>query len=232
MEQIKNGASLWHYRLLIISIAFFAFAISCKNEKKHETEDATKLSSSAENSNPEEKKDIVTIKNNENTIQKDTVSEEKIKEIRFLKTKGLISSEFNFNNNVVYLNSYSNGKLDYKLMKVVYDETIGKSYMHDPYINFIYVKLGDSLLQSKVLYSIDEEDVSYSFNADGNIFFEQYDSSTGWKKYYTFLEKKHKFIESDKLDEAENINQSSIDLNNLTYSTDNNKKRKKFKIVD
>jgi len=232
MEQTKNGAYLWHYRLLIISILFSALAISCKNEKKQETKEVTELSSNAGNDSVKEKKDIVTINKIENTIQKDTVSDEKIKEIRFLKAKGVISSEFNFNNNVVYLNSYYNGKLDNKLMKVVYDETIGKSYMQDPYINFIYVKLGDSLLKTKVLYSIDEEDVNYSFSIDDNIFFEQYDSSTGWKKYYAFLVKRGKFIESDKLDEAENINQSSIDLNSLTYSTDNNKELKKFKVTN
>lgn len=229
MVQTKSGESQWHYRPLIISVFLIALAVSCKNEKKQETKVATEISSSTRNSNEEEKNNEAD--KIENTIQKDTVSKEKIKEIEFLKTNGLISPEFNFNNNVVYLNSYNAGKLDYKLMKIIYDETIGKNYMQDPYINFIYVKLGDSILKSKVLYSINEEDISYSFSINENVFFEQYDSSTGWKKYYTFLEKKVAFIETHKLDEAENINKSSVDLNNFTYSTDKNKELKKFNIT-
>ena len=82
------------------------------------------------------------------------------------------------------------------------------------------------------IYSIEEEDIDFAFNIGDNIFFEQYDSSTGWKKYSTFLKTQSKFIETDKLDEAEEIIQSSINLRELTYRTSVDNETKKFKTAN
>lgn len=233
MVQIKNGVFRWRYHNSSILFCFVIVLLSCNGSKKDETKkDNIQEPLEIENTIFNE---VDTITKEESKTskgqQKDTISEEKLRELIFLKNKDLIPFDFE-HNNAVFFKNYITNNITYNLLKIEYSPTIGKKYLQDPYINFIYVKSGDELIRYSVLYSIEEEDIDFAFNIGENIFFEQYDSSTGWKKYYTFLKSQSKFIETDKIDEAEEIVQSSINLRELTYRTSVDNETKKFKTVN
>lgn len=233
MGEINNGVFRWYCHSNSILFCFVFFLLSCNGNKQNEVK----------NDNIQELLEIEstsfsiadTITEEENRVseikQKDTISEEWVRKLIFLKKKGLIPYDFKHNNAVFY-KSYNTNDISYNLLKIKYSTTIGEKYMQDPYINFIYVKSGEELLAYNVLYSIEEEDVDFAFNIDENVFYEQYDSSTGWKKYFSFLKSQSKFISTDEMDEVEEIIQSSINLQKLTYRTSVDNETKKFKTVN
>lgn len=226
MEQIKIGGYRCHYHLIINIILLF-FILSCDRRNKESVgieKDKTYIKSRNAKKIDELRREEIREK------EEDTISKNKVKELAFLKEKGIISKDFIYNNNVAFLESYNLNGLTYNLIKIVYDATIGDIYLEDPYIIFIYVKREDELKGKIDLYSIEEEDVRFAFKLNNNIYFEQYDSATGWKKYYTFLTDKLVFVETNKLDESEIIIRESINLTDLTFKTNLNEQLKSITI--
>ncbi len=228
MVRIYSGVFRCHYQILI-SFSFLAMTIvSCDEHKikpveKNSVQETLEVNSFEKD---EFKNDLVGEK------QQDTISNDKLEEIIFLKKNEVIASDFSLYNNIVFFKSYEVNDISYNLLKILYDTTIGKDYFVDPYINFLYVKEENKLVDYIVLYTIEAEDIDFSFKLGKYLFFEQYDSSTGWTKYFTFSKNLYKFIETGRLDEAESIIQSSIDLDNLSYQTSSDDANKKFSIVN
>ena len=59
--------------------------------------------------------------------------------------------------------------------------------------------------------------LSLNLKKENNYFFEYYDSATGWKKIITYDFNLSKFFETHKFDESDDIDLSSVDLDNKKY---------------
>jgi hypothetical protein len=195
---------------------FLLLIASCKKEHEFNKADKNEKELTVE--------DKITLQNSNEIEYNDTINSKKIKEIELLKSMNLISQKFNAYNNVVFLENFNN----YYLMKLVYSQSLGKNYIEDPYVNFIYSKENDSILEFQVLYSIDMENISFLYYVDDTPIFEEYDSATGWKRYHTFSKKIGAFIESARIDEDQEID--SINIDDLTYRIINTNEVENFKI--
>ncbi|TMU55657.1 hypothetical protein [Flagellimonas algicola] len=169
---------------------------------------------------------------NKSDKEKEPVVENGSDAIRFLKSKGIVGSEYSDKMAMSY-ESKVYRSLKYCLLKLNYDESLGNDYSEDPVINFLYIKKGEDLINLIVLYTINEEDLTFSFNIEKIPFYKYYDSSTGWHKYYSYLPLKENFIETRQLDESEEIKKESIRLGeNLGYQIKSSSDIEKFTVIE
>src|SRR5690554_1823071 len=110
MVQIKNGVFRWRYHNSSILFCFVIVLLSCNGSKKDETKkDNIQEPLEIENTIFNE---VDTITKEESKTskgqQKDTISEEKLRELIFLKNKDLIPFDFEHNNAVFFKNYITN----------------------------------------------------------------------------------------------------------------------------
>ncbi|MDY8137074.1 hypothetical protein [Aquimarina sp. 2201CG5-10] len=208
--------NIYHTLLLTIYTLFFN---SCHNIAKNKVIETKK--SKLENKN--------IIDNNVNfNIQSKKLEENELKAIEFLKSKELIDAKYP-NEKVISYESRTNNFVEYCLLKLNNDDSFRNKHSNDPIINFLYIKKGVDLIDMIILYTIDSDDLVFSFEINGIFFYQYYDSLTGWHKYYSYLLQKRSFLETRSLDESEKIDRSSIKTNKeLTYQTDFSSDKEKF----
>ncbi|WP_459212747.1 hypothetical protein [Aquimarina rhabdastrellae] len=193
--------------LVIKLMCFCLFIISCKNKNN------TLI---IENTNEQLNKDKQITK-----YYRDKALSSEVNELRLLKHYDIIGKDYP-EKGILSNKEFKNENYIYHILKLEYNNKIGSNFKVDPVINIFYITLEDKIIALQKIYSIEEEDFSFAFSKKNELFFEYYDSSTGWKKYIYFSDIDNKFYETKSFDESKNIDKSLLDLMEKKYSIDGN----------